>query len=81
MFVGEAVEEKRNEELDIVRNAMGNSFAKQVIHPPCAFQHTHTHISTCTGKCRFHNTRLVKNESVPLFRAVDSLSQEGVCVL
>lgn len=41
--------------------------------------HTHANIRTCTFKCRFHSTRLVKNDSVPLFRA--PVTGEWVCVV
>jgi len=45
----------------------------------CIAMHTHANISTCTCKCRFHNTRLLKNESVPLFRA--PVTGGWVCVV
>lgn len=45
----------------------------------CISMHTHANISTWTCKCRFHNTKLVKNESVPLFRA--PVTRGWVCVV
>lgn len=65
------MKEKRNEEPDILRNSVVNSFEKQVIHPPYLYVYTYMCTCTYTSKCRFCNIRLVKSESVPVFKGVD----------